>query len=151
MPLQALLLLRRRFARFQAAYQEGIEAVPQRTWNVILASEVDRFQIEQALLEPVFDAWKCSAVASRWTRSFTTTVDIEMGTETFNYAGVTPGKCYAIFPKQKMLEFVHHDLRVDADRPTDISRLIDTQIVGRTRRGVYADIANSVEEITLPT
>jgi hypothetical protein len=74
---------------------------------------------------------------------------VEMNTEIYVYAGVTAGKCYGIFPKQKMLEFVHHDLRIDADRP-DISRLIEAQVIGRTRRGLFAAIPESVEEITLP-
>ena len=71
-------------------------------------------------------------------------------TNSVTYPGVTSGKAYGIFPKQKMLELVHHPLRVDADRPTDISRLIEAQIVGRTRRGVYADLTGSVEEINFP-
>jgi hypothetical protein len=50
----------------------------------------------------------------------------------------------------KMKEFVQHDLRIDIG-PADISRLIEGQQVGRARRGLYADINDSVEEITLPT
>jgi len=48
-----------------------------------------------------------------------------------------------------MKEFVHHDLRIDIG-PPDISRLVEGQQVGRARRGLYADINDSVEEITLP-
>jgi hypothetical protein len=135
---------------FMSAYQTSIEASPQRTWSVILASETNRFQIEAALLNPVYDAsGNVMPSVPVDTIIYYDGMDINMGTETYNYPGVTAGKVYAIFPKQRMLELVHHDLRVDADRP-DISRLIEAQIVGRTRRGVYAEIANSVEEITLP-
>jgi hypothetical protein len=74
---------------------------------------------------------------------------VEMGTEEYVYEGVTQGKAYFIYPKRTMLEFVHHDLRIDADRP-DISRLVEAQVVGRTRRGLYASLEESVEEITLP-
>ena len=135
---------------FQTAYAHSINARPQRTWSVILASELDRFKIEAALLEPVLDAQ-----GNQLPRVPVDTIiyydgaDIEMGTETYNYPGVTQGKVYAIFPKRRMLEFVHHDLRVSAGAP-NISRLVEAQVVGRTRRGVYAEIANSVEEITLP-
>lgn len=135
---------------FQAAYKHAVADDPQRTWSVILASEQDRFQIEEALLQPIRDAQ-----GNQLPRVPVDTIiyydgaSVPMGTETYVYAGVTPGKCYAVFPKQKMLEFVHHDLRIDADRP-DISRLIEAQVVGRTRRGVYASIEESVEEITLP-
>jgi hypothetical protein len=74
---------------------------------------------------------------------------VEMGTEAYAFPGVTQGKAYFIAPKRTMLEFVHHDLRIDADRP-DISRLVEAQVVGRTRRGLYASLTESVEEVTLP-
>lgn len=135
---------------FQASYQAGIEARPQRTPSVILASELDRFKLEAALLEPVLDAQgNALARVPVDTIIYYDGSEIEMNTELYAYAGVTQGKAYHIFPKQRLLELVHHGLRIDADRP-DLSRLIETQVVGRTRRGVYADIANSVEEVTLP-
>lgn len=136
---------------FQDAYRSGLSDIPQRRWSVILASELDRFQIEAALLEPVKDVQgntKPRVPVS--TIIYYDGADIEMGTETYHYPGVTAGKCYAIFPKQKMLELVHHDLRIDSD-DGDISRLTEAQVVGRTRRGIYAAIEESVEEITLPT
>ena len=135
---------------FQAAYKEGVSANPQRTWSVILASEQNRFQIEEALLQPIRDSLgNALAGVPVDTIIYYDGASVNMGTETYTYAGVTPGKCYAIFPQQKMLELVHHDLRIDSDRP-DISRLNEAQVVGRTRRGLYAVIAESVEEITLP-
>jgi hypothetical protein len=135
---------------FQAAYKEGVSANPQRTWSVLLASETNRFQIEEALLQPIRDAQgNALAGVPVDTIIYYDGASVNMGTETYTYAGVTPGKVYAIFPKQKMLEFVHHDLRIDADRP-DISRLVEAQVVGRTRRGLFATIEESVEEITLP-
>lgn len=135
---------------FQAAYVEAAGASPMRTPSVILASEQNRFQIEEALLQPIRDV-QGNAFASVpvGTIIYYDGATVDMGTETVAYAGVTPGKAYFIFPKQRMLEFVHHDLRIDSDRP-DISRLVEAQVVGRTRRGIYADIANSVEEVTLP-
>jgi hypothetical protein len=143
-------LAERTLRTFQDAYKTAIQANPQRTWSVLLASETNRFQIEESLLQPVLDTQgNALPRVPVDTIIYYDGASVEMGTETYLYAGVTPGKCYAIFPKQRMLELVHHDLRVDADKP-DLSRLVDTQIVGRTRRGVYAEIANSVEEITLP-
>lgn len=136
---------------FQTAYQASIEARPQRTWSVVLASELDRFKIEAGLLEPVLDAQ-----GNQLPRVPVDTIiyydgsEIEMGTETYSYPGVPQGTAFAIFPKQRMLEFVHHDLRIDAGVP-NISRLVEAQVVGRTRRGVYAEIENSVQKITLPT
>lgn len=135
---------------FQTAYQHAVNATPQRTPNVILASELDRFKIESGLLQPVRDAQgnQLPQVPVD-TIIYYDGATVEMGTESYVYPGVTQGKAYFIFPKRTMLEFVHHDLRIDADRP-DISRLVEAQVIGRTRRGVYASITESVEEVTLP-
>ena len=136
---------------FQTAYRHAVNATPQRTWSILLATEGDRFQVEEALLQPVLDTQ-----GNQLPQVPVDTIiyydggTIDLGTNAVTYAGVTSKKVYGIFPQQKLLELVHHPLRIDSDRPTDISRLIEAQIVGRTRRGVYADIANSVEEITLP-
>ncbi len=135
---------------FQAAFKEGVIAVPQRRGSVLLANEANRFQIEEALLVPVLDA-----NGNPFPRIPIDTIiyyngeTLVRGTNSFSYPGVTTGKCYLIFPQQKFKEMVHHDLRIDIG-PADISRLIEGQQVARARRGLYADIANSVEEITLP-
>jgi len=75
---------------------------------------------------------------------------VEMGNLDFTYAGVTPGKCYLIQPQRNLFEFVKHDLRVDTDRPADLSRLIAAQMVARTRRGLLMSPDLSVWEVTLP-
>jgi hypothetical protein len=135
---------------FRDAYIESVLASPQRTPSVILANEANRFQIEDALLTPVRDALgnplpRVPLDAIIYYNGQT----VVNGVKSYVYPGVTAGKAYFIMPKMKMKEFVHHDLRVDLG-PADISRLIEGQQVGRARRGVYADIANSVEEVTLP-
>jgi hypothetical protein len=136
---------------FQNAYKQAIQDVPQRTWSVILASEVDRFQIEESLLQPVLDSnQNAKPRVPVGTIIYYDGATIEMGTENYVYGGVPPGTCFVIFPKQRMLELVHHDLRVDSGNE-DISRLLEAQIVGRTRRGLYAEIENSVGKVTLPT
>lgn len=117
--------------------------------NIILCSSTDEqyivealngFQVRGTIYQPltgisqiiVYDGW-----------------DETVRGETTSYTGVTAGTCYLIKPKSYMKELIKHDLIVDADN-ADLSRLIEQQIVGRARRGVYAGIANSVEEITLP-
>jgi hypothetical protein len=135
---------------FQSAYQSAVSDTPQRTWSVILASELDRFQIEAGLLQPVRDD-----LGNQLPRVPVDTIiyydgaSVEMGTEQYDYEGVTQGTAFCIFPKRTMLEFVHHDLRIDADRP-DISRLVEAQVIGRTRRGLFASIEESIEKVTLP-
>lgn len=135
---------------FRAAYEEAVLATKQRTPTVILANEADRFQIEDALLTPVRDSQgNPLARVPVETIIYYNGATVNNGLKNYVYPGVTQGKCYFIYPKQRFKELVHHDLRIDIG-PPDISRLIEGQQVGRARRGLYADIANSVEEITLP-
>lgn len=136
---------------FQTAYRKGALAVPQRIPTWILGNEADRFQIEDALLTPVIDA------AGNPLRRvpvegiiYYNGATVTNGVVSQLYPGVTAGTCYFIAPRLRMRELVHHDLRVDIG-PADISRLVEGQQVARVRRGLYLDIANSVEKITLPT
>lgn len=137
--------------QFQTAYRAAALAVPQRVPSVILANEADRFQIEDALLTPVIDA-----AGNQLRRVPVDTIiyyngaTVSNGNLSFIYPGVTAGTCYFISPKARLKELVHHDLRVDVG-PADISRLIEGQQVGRMRRGLYLDIANTTQKITLST
>jgi hypothetical protein len=135
---------------FQAAYTATIQASPQRRGTVVLASEADRFKIENGLLTPVNDSQgnPLPAIPIEAIIYYDGETIIR-GTDSFVYAGVTPGTCFLIMPNQKLKEMLHHDLRIDIG-PADISRLVEGQQVGRARRGLYADIANSVQKITLP-
>jgi hypothetical protein len=135
---------------FQNAYKTAVLDTPQRTPSVILANEADRFQIEDALLTPVLDAnGRPLARVPVDTIIYYNGATVTNGVKSYVYPGVTAGTCYFIFPKQRAKELVHHDLRVDIG-PEDISRLIEGQQVGRTRRGVYLDPANMAQKITLP-
>lgn len=134
---------------FRAAYKAAVSATPQRTPSVILASEVDRFQIEDALLAPVRDPQgNPLARVPVDTIIYYDGATIQVGSKTYTYPGVTPGECFFIMPKFKSKEFVHHDLRVDAT-DDDLSRLIESEIVGRARRGLYADVLNSAQKVEL--
>lgn len=135
---------------FQDAYTSTVTATPRRTGTVLLASEADRFKIEQALLTPVYDANGLPLPnVPIQTIIYYDGEEIDVGSDAYVYTGVTQGTCYLIFPQRRLKELVHHDLRIDLG-PADLSRLVEGQQVGRTRRGVYADIANSVQKITLP-
>lgn len=134
----------------QNAYTSTVTASPRRTGQILLASEADRFKIETALLTPVQDAQ-----GNPLPNVPITTIiyyegeSITVGSDTYTYPGVTAGTAYLIFPQRRFIEMLHHDLRIDIG-PPDISRLVEGQQVGRSRRGLYADIANSVQKITLP-
>ena len=75
--------------------------------------------------------------------------DIRVAKKSYSYGGVNDNTAYLIRPKGGFKELVKHGLRVDAG-DGDLSRLIETQIVGRTRRGVYAAVAENVQKINLP-
>jgi hypothetical protein len=135
---------------FQTAYRTAVSAIPQRVPTWILANEADRFLIEDALLTPVLDTngnqlRRVPVEGIIYYNGATVT----NGVKSFTYPGVTSGTCYFIQPKLKLKELVHHDLRIDIG-PEDISRLIEGQQVGRTRRTTYLDIANAVQKLTIP-
>ena len=75
--------------------------------------------------------------------------EAEVGKKKVTYNGVVNDKAYLIRPKRGFKELIKHDLRIDATMP-DLSRLIEAQIVGRARRGVFAALPENVQEITLP-
>ena len=135
---------------FQAAYTTTVTAVPQRRGTTILASEANRFQIEDALLTPVRDSQgNPFPNVPIDTIIYYDGETLVRGSDSVVYPGVTAGTCFMIFPQRKLKEMVHHDLRIDIG-PADISRLIEGQQVGRARRNAYLNIAESVQKITLP-
>jgi hypothetical protein len=136
---------------FQTAYRTAVAAVPQRIPSVILANEADRFLIEDALLTPVLDTnGNPLRRVPVDTIIYYNGATVTNGLKSYTYSGVTSGTCFFIQPRLKLKELVHHDLRIDIG-PEDISRLIEGQQVGRTRRSLYADLANCVQKLTIPT
>lgn len=66
--------------------------------------------------------------------------NFKVGADSYSYPGVAIGEAYLIVPKSNFKEKIKHDLRVDSG-DGDLSRLIVSQIVGRTRRGLIAGIS----------
>lgn len=73
----------------------------------------------------------------------------QMGNLSWNYGGMADDKVLLVQPKKNLFEYVKHDLRVDTERPADLSRLIAAQMVGRARRGLLAVPASSIWEVNL--
>ncbi|HHV25562.1 MAG TPA: aspartate ammonia-lyase [Methanosarcina sp.] len=73
----------------------------------------------------------------------------QVGKKATVYPGVSDTKAYLIRPKRGFKELIKHGLRIDANMG-DLTRLIEAQIVGRSRNGVFAAIEENVQEITLP-
>lgn len=74
---------------------------------------------------------------------------VQIGEKVHDFPGVTVGKVALVEPKRKAVVYEKHDLRVDADNG-DLSRLIENQIVGRLRFGVYIAAEDIVQKVTLP-
>ncbi len=63
---------------------------------------------------------------------------MQMGNLQWNYGTLPDNQVILIQPRRNTFEFIKHDLRVDTERPADLSRLIAAQMVARTRRGLLA-------------
>ena len=74
---------------------------------------------------------------------------MQMGNLQWNYGGVADNKVYLIQPRKNLFEYIKHDLRVDTERPADLSRLIAAQMIGRARRGLLAVPESSIWEVNL--
>jgi len=74
----------------------------------------------------------------------------KVGKKEYEYAGADAGKAWLVRPKRGFKELVKYDLMIDAG-DGDLSRLVETQVVGRAYRGTYAALAENVQEITLPS
>lgn len=74
---------------------------------------------------------------------------MQMGNLVWNYGTAADDKVYLIQPKRNMFEYIKHDLRVDTERPSDISRLVIAQMVARARRGLLAVPESTIWEVNL--
>lgn len=75
---------------------------------------------------------------------------VKVGKKDFSYGGVPANKAYLIRPKRGFKELIKEDLVIDAG-DGDLSRLVESQVVGRAYRGTFCAIAENVQEITLPS
>lgn len=124
-------------------------AKAKRPGTVLLASTANQADIEMAIrgghqiegtMYPPISGIQSVVYYDGW--------DITVGKKTYSYDGVTANKAYLIRPKRGFKELVKQDLRVEATSG-DLSRLVESQIVGYAYRGVYAAITENVQEIAL--
>jgi hypothetical protein len=124
-------------------------AVAKRPGTVLLASTADQANIEMALkgghqiegtVYPAIGGIQSVIYYDGW--------EVTVGKKSYSYAGVTPGKAYLIRPKRGFKELVKQDLRIEATAG-DLSRLIESQIVGYAYRGVYAAVEENCQEIAI--
>lgn len=117
--------------------------------NILLAHPSKRWDIEEVLQRMVIGGTEYPAVSGIDTMIFYDGWSVAVGEKTYAYAGVNTGKAYLIEGQKYFREVIKHDLMVDA-AGSDISRLVEQQIIARARRGVVASPANAVQELTLP-
>lgn len=75
--------------------------------------------------------------------------NMQMGNLRWDYGGMADDEVLLIQPKRNLFEYVKHDMRVDTERPADLSRLVVAQMVARTRRGMLAVPASSIWKVEL--
>ena len=124
-------------------------AVAKRPGTVLLASTADRANIEMALRGGhQIEGTVYPAISSIQSIIYYDGWETVVGKKSYSYSGVTPGKAYLIRPKRGFKELVKQDLRIEATAG-DLSRLVESQIIGYAYRGVYAAVEENVQEISL--
>lgn len=123
-------------------FENALQVLPQ--GSILLINSFDQFQLEQAFVEDMYSDNSAGPVKRRLSLSNAVVYDgttATVGGKTYSYGGVAAGECYLVAPqKRNFVEYVKHDLRVDSG-DGDLSRLILTQVVGRTRRAVLAGLS----------
>jgi hypothetical protein len=118
--------------------------------TVLLAPSVDEIDINEAVGRMTLTSGRILPALTDITSfvyydGWTTKV----GGKTYTYEGVPTTKIYLIRPRGGFKELVKHDLQVQSNSG-DLSRLISAQVVGVARRGIYAALAENVQELTVP-
>ncbi len=130
----------------EIAYDTSIETTLMNALQVlpkgskILCNSFDVPQIEAALAGAMYEDNTSNLVKRTLRPSDLITYngdEVEVGAKTYEYAGVTSSEAFLVTPKKQLKEYVKHGLRIDSN-DGDLSRLVLTQIVGRSRRGVLA-------------
>lgn len=137
--------------KVQAVLRKAIQATRQakRNGTILLANSADQFKLEDAFRSYVVGATPYEAVSGIDEIIFYDGWEVTVGKKTHTYAGVPQGKVFLVRPKKGFIEFEKHGLIIDAAL-ADLSRLVEAQVVARTRRGAYAAVEDNVQEITLP-
>jgi len=114
-----------------------------------LASTADQANIEMALRGGhQIEGTVYPAISSIQSVIYYDGWETVVGKKTYTYDGVRPGKAYLIRPKRGFKELLKQDLRIEATSG-DLSRLVESQIIGYAYRGVYAAVEENVQEIAL--
>lgn len=120
-----------------------------RPGNVLLINSANEQDIKDAM-----QAFTIGATPYRSVEGITDIViydgwTVKVGKKDYSYAGVTAGKAYLVRPRKGFKSLVKQGLQINATMG-DLTRLVESQIVGDFWMGVFAAITENVQEITLP-
>lgn len=119
-----------------------------RQGNVLLANSADQTHIEMALKGFSHGGTTYAPISGITTVIYYDGYTVKVGKKEYGYDGVAPGKAYLIRSKRGFKELLKKDLQIETTQG-DLSRLIQSQMVGYAFRGVYAAVEENVQEITL--
>ncbi len=120
-----------------------------RPGTILLASSLDKDNIEMALKGGYqINGTTYPAVSGIESVIYYDGWSVKVGKKTYDYAGVSQGKAYLVRPKRGFKELIKQDLRIEASGG-DLSRLVESQVVGYAYRGAYAAVEENVQEISL--
>lgn len=122
-------------------------ATRKRPTSVLLANSSDRSDIEMALKGFQASGTTYPPIPGIESIIFYDGYEVRIGKKDYGYAGVTPGKAYLIRPKRGFKELVKKDLQIESNQG-DLSRLVESQMVGFAFRGAFAAVDENVQEVT---
>ncbi len=124
-----------------------------RPGSVLVAASTDRFQIEDAIARRYDNVGNQLPELPIDTVVYYDGWTVSVGPKTYTYGGVASKTAYLVQPERKLRELVRtengQDLIVERG-DGDVSRRIVEQMAAHTYRTVYADVAGSTQQITLP-
>lgn len=120
-----------------------------RPGNILLASSSDQEDINDAMSSFTIQATPYRSLEGISDIIYYDGWNTQVGKKEYSYPGVTAGKAYLIRPKRGFKELIKQGLQVNATMG-DITRLVESQVVGDFWRGVFAAIDENVQEITFP-
>lgn len=120
-----------------------------RPGTVLLANSANKEDIQDALGSMTLQATPYGATTGISDIIYYDGWEAQVSKKTHVYDGVPEGKVYLIRPKRGFKELVKQGLQINATMG-DLTRLVDSQVVGDVWRGVFAAVEENVQEITLP-
>jgi hypothetical protein len=120
-----------------------------RPGTILLANSADQEDIEEALASFTIQATPYRALGGISDIVYYDGWTAKVGKKSYSYSGVASGKAYLIRPKRGFKELIKQDLQVNATMG-DITRLVESQIVGDFWRGTFTALDENVQEITFP-